>query len=95
MTDTNYSAEQGKRFWARSIVVGLVHIVLGLIYVIDGSPNDMNVGFWLYGFLGVFVLWPYQLVLSAKLRKCDGDVSKFLGTVLSVVSLVLSYRLWI
>ncbi len=78
----------------KSILVGVVHLILSLIYVIDGSPNDMNIGFWLYTPIGIFLLWPYQLVLVARLRKREGDLSKYLGVGLSVVSLILTVGIW-
>ena len=95
MNDKQYSEQQGRQFWFKSILVGIALVILGVIYAVDSAPNDMNIGFWLYSFLGVFALWPYQIVLTLKLRRCRGDASKYLGVALSVASLAMSYRLWL
>lgn len=78
----------------RSIVVGISHLVMGAYYLIDGSPNDMNVGFWVYGLVGFFVLWPYQIVLALKLLRSHAAVGEFAGLLMSVGSLALTVGMW-
>ncbi len=78
-----------------SILVGIAVLVLGGVYALDSAPNDMTIDFWLYSFLGVFALRPYQIALTLKLRRCRGDASKYLGAALSAASLAMSYRLWL
>ena len=78
---------QGKQIWNRSVVVGLILFSLGLLYRINGAPSDQNVWAIAYGVLGFFFLWPYQLVLTFRLRRFDGDISKYLGIALSVASI--------
>lgn len=85
------SKEDGKRLWRRSIIVGLVLVALVVAARIDGSPDDSNIFAILYAFLGFFVLWPYQIVLTFKLWRHDGDISKYLGTALSLASVGLIY----
>ena len=80
--------------FVRSIVVGAVGVALAAIYLIDGSPNDSNVGFWLYTPTSLLFLWPYQVVLALKLRKFDLPSIKYLGVVLSVISIVMTIGIW-
>ena len=48
------------KIFVRSIIVGAAGVALAAIYLIDGSPNDSNIGFWLYTPTSLFILWPYK-----------------------------------
>ena len=85
------SNEEGMSIWKRSIVVGVTLVSLVVGALIDGSPSDSNVWAVFYGIFGFLFLWPYQVVLTFKLWRCDGDVSKYLGTALSLISIGLLY----
>lgn len=89
MTEAEEKASKISTAAGRSIVVGVLHLCLAGVYLIDGSPNFMNDGFVLYVILGLFVLWPYQLVLTIKLLILRAAFTKYSGAVLSVFSFVL------
>ena len=71
MTAATEEDARANKLFLSSIVVGVVGLGLATIYLVDGSPNDSNVGFWLYTPISMFFLWPCQVILAIKLHALD------------------------
>jgi len=94
MTDKSVEDSMVNSLFLRSIVVGTIGVGLATIYLIDGSPNDSNVGFWLYTTVGMFVLLPYQVALAVKLYALEFSIIKYLGVVLTLLSMIMTVGIW-
>ena len=82
------------KIFVKSIIVGATGVVLAAVYLIDGSPNDSNVGFWLYTPTSIFFLWPYQVLLIFKLRSYKLPSTSYIGAILTTLSMLMTIGIW-
>ena len=94
MTSPSGEDSAKNRILVKSIIVGAIGVAFATIYLIDGSPNDSNVGFWLYAPTSLVFLWPYQVLLALRLRTVDLPVTKYSGVFLSVLSVLMTTGIW-
>ena len=94
MTSTIEEDSKTDKIFLKSVAVGALGVVLAIVYLIDGSPNDSNIGFWLYTPTSMFFLWPYQVVLAIKLHAFELSGIKYLGVILSVLSVIMTIGIW-
>ncbi|MCH9693452.1 MAG: hypothetical protein K0U72_02990 [Gammaproteobacteria bacterium] len=94
MTGTSDEDSKINKLFLSSIAVGAVGVGLATIYLVDGSPNDSNVGFWLYTPISMFFLVPCQIALAVKLYALNFSIIKYLGVMLTLVSLIMTIGIW-
>ena len=94
MTAATEEDARANKLFLSSIVVGVVGLCLATIYLVDGSPNDSNVGFWLYTPISMFFLWPCQVILAIKLHALDLSIIKYFGVMLTFLSVIMTIGIW-